>query len=112
TRDALSSPNFMVTTSPGLKLKLDASPPAGGGPSTYPLYRAICQRIYEIYPKWDGNLTAILNQNFVPMGGRAYIYYSDNAKGMVLKVEKDALADAPWLMDFYSQTPDGKTPAH
>src|SRR5579885_163204 len=107
-RSSLASPNFMVTTDSGARLQFDPTP----GAPTYPIYKAMVQRIYEIYPNWDGNLSALLGQNYVPMGGQAFIYYSANAKGMVLKAASDAVADAPWLKDFMGQAPDGKTPPH
>jgi hypothetical protein len=82
------------------------------------MFNFVQQRMYQIDPNWTNYTTVnqLLDSNYVPMGGRAYIYYSPSGNsghgGLVLKKESDALTDAPWLNNFYTQAVDAKSPAN
>lgn len=128
-RGALSSPNFRITTDQGVWLKSQSQEGFAVGGT---MWNFLTQRMFQIDPNWlsyvpdsykdpGGDpkkhryLDYVLEQDYVPMGGRAYMYYSTNARGgkggLVLKNEQAALADAPWLKDFIGQAPDAKTPS-
>lgn len=123
-RGPLSSPNYRITTDQGARL--DSKSPEGISLNG-PMWNYMTQRMFQIDPEWlsyantgvyatdKRPLDYILTQNMVPMGGRGYIYMSQSANGgkggLVLKEESAAIADAPWLKDFISQTPDAKSPA-
>ncbi|MBS2007654.1 MAG: hypothetical protein JST01_11470 [Cyanobacteria bacterium SZAS TMP-1] len=115
-RGALASPNFKVADQRGALL---GSNNPEGLKLNGTMYNFVRQRMYQIDPNWttySANLDAILNQDYVPMGGRAYIYFSQNANGgrggIVLKNETNALADAPWLSNFVGQPVDAKSPVN
>jgi hypothetical protein len=114
-RGALASPNFIVANQNGVLLGSDQPQ---GLSANGPMYNFVQQRCYQIDPNWTSytTLNQLLDSNYVPMGGRAYIYYSASGNGghggLVLKKESDALADAPWLSNFYAQAVDAKSPAN
>ena len=116
TRGSLNSPQFRVADSRGVLL---GSNNAEGLKLNGAMYNFVKQRMYQIDPNWTSyaaSLDTILNQDYVPMGGRAYIYYSNAANsgngGIVLKNETSALADAPWLSSFISQPVDARSPVN
>lgn len=110
-RSPLTSPNFRITSDQGVWLQ---STSGEGIPHGGKIWNFLINRLNQIDPTWNQNLNAVLSQNFVPMGGRAYIYYSTNANGgaggLVLKEESQAFADAPWLNTFATQAADAKRP--
>lgn len=115
-RAALTSPNFRITSDQGVRLQ---STNGEGISKNGPMWNFLTQRMYQIDPNWTkyaSSLDDILKQDMVPMGGRAYIYFSPSANGgnggIVLKNESSALSDAPWLKDFIGQTPDAKSPSN
>ncbi len=114
-RGSLTSPNFIVANQNGVLLGSDQPQ---GLAANGPMYNFVHQRLYQIDPNWAGYTTVnqLLDSTYVPMGGRAYIYYSASGNagrgGLVLKKESDALADAPWLNNFYTQSCDAKSPAN
>jgi hypothetical protein len=120
TRSSLSSPNFIVSNQNGVLLGTDQAAQGGipTGPAGATMISFIKQRLYQIDPNWTHYTTVnqLLDSNYVPMGGRAYIYYSASGNsghgGLVLKKESDALTDAPWLNNFYTQACDAKRPVN
>jgi hypothetical protein len=114
-RAAFAAPNFKIATqTEGANL----SSTNQGIKRNGKVWSFIEQRCYEIDPKWTSynpkNLDSLFEQTTVPLGGRAYIYYSSNGNGgkggLVMKEENAALADATWLAPFISETPDAKPP--
>jgi len=114
-RGPLPSPQFIIANQAGVKLGSDQPQ---GVPANGTMYNFIQQRMYEIDPTWPSYTTVngVLDQNFIPMNGVAYIYYSKNGNngkgGLVLNVQDTALADAPWLKNFYNQAADAKNPVN
>jgi hypothetical protein len=122
-RGPLPSGQYRVTTDQGVRLE---STSAEGLPVNGPLWNFLYGRMAQIDPNWlnyvpdnfkknHTELDYVLSQDFVPMGGRGYIYYSTSARGgqggLVLKNETAALADAPWLSEFIGQSCDAKSPS-
>jgi len=117
-RAPLNQPNFIISDMKGASL---ASTATGGIPKNGPLWNFLVQRMYQIDPNWttycgSAGLDTILSADYVPMGGRAYIYYSPSAYGgkggLTLKNEAAALADAPWLQNFIGQALDATSPTN
>jgi hypothetical protein len=114
-RTALAAPNFKIATQvEGANLASSNQ----GIKKNGKVWNFIQQRCYEIDPTWTSycpkNLDSLFEQTNIPLGGRAYIYYSTNGNGgkggLVMKEENAALADANWLAPFVSETPDAKPP--
>ena len=112
-RAAFAAPNFKIATqAEGANLTNKTQ----GIKRNSKVWNAIEQRCYEIDPTWTSycpkNLDSLFEQTLIPLNGRAYIYYSTNANGgkggLVMKEENAALADAPWLAPFITETPDAK----
>ncbi|MBU6454340.1 MAG: hypothetical protein KGS72_21360 [Cyanobacteria bacterium REEB67] len=121
-RGSLSSPQFRVADSRGVLL--GSNNPEGLKPGGT-MYNFVKQRMFQIDPNWpnyppartmDQVFNDILNSDYVPMGGRGYIYYSASANGgkggITLKNETSALSDAPWLSNFMSQPVDARSPSN
>jgi hypothetical protein len=112
-RSAFAAPNFKIATqAEGANLASTNQ----GIKKNGKVWSFIEQRCYEIDPTWTSycpkNLDSLFEQTVIPLGGRAYIYYSANGNGgkggLVMKEENAALADASWLAPFISETPDAK----
>lgn len=115
-RGALNSPNYRVTTDQGVWLHSGSQE---GFKKGGPMWNFLTQRCHQIDPLWTSyasDLDYVLKQDFVPMGGRGYIYWSKSGNngqgGLVLKNEQAAVSDAPWLKDFMGQAPDAKSPTN
>jgi hypothetical protein len=112
-RTAFAAPNFKIATqAEGANLGSTNQ----GIKKNGKVWSFIEQRCYEIDPTWTSycpkNLDSLFEQTVIPLGGRAYIYYSANGNGgkggLVMKEENAALADSSWLAPFISETPDAK----
>jgi hypothetical protein len=139
-RGSLSSPNFKIAAQPE-GANMTSYVPQPGAPFDGPEYQGVqrfgttwnflAQRFFEIDPTWPtyctwgntahpssqpGNVDTILSQLSIPMAGSGVIYFSASGNGgkggLVFKEQSAAIADAPWLANFISQTPDGKAPVN
>lgn len=116
TRNAETSGNYRITSDQGVHLESTSGEGIAKGGA---MWNFLSQRMFQIDPNWknySSSLDDVLKQDIVPMGGRAYIYYSESANGgkggLTLKNEAAALTDAPWLRDFIGQTADAKSPSN
>lgn len=108
-RGPLNAPDFRITKDQGVWLN---SQSPEGISKNGKMWKFLTNRCNQIDPTWNQDLDAVLKQAYIPMGGRCYIYRSENANGgkgaIVLKEESQAFADAPWLKDFAGQKADAK----
>ena len=114
-RGAQAAPDFKIAKQPEA---INLATTHQGIKKNGKIWNFLQQRCYQIDPTWTSycpkNLDSLFEETPIPIGSRAYIYYSAKGNGgkggLVMKEENAALADAPWLVQFISETPDAKAP--